>query len=461
MNENQSELNLICKNRDNSKIIPNIADPCVHCGFCLPTCPSYKILGTEMASPRGRMHLAQAIENNEIELDQTVTSHFDSCLGCFACVTACPSGVRYDQLIESIRPKLNSPNSRTPCQNLFRKALLSILPYPKRLRVLLQTIRFYSGSALQSFIRKRGITNYLGPQISAMESLLPKLKEDFFQDNFPTFNPAFGNKRGRVGLVLGCVQRCFDPDVNQATLLVLQANGFEVMIPKQQGCCGAVTHHQGDLKQTRILAKELVQSFSSELCEKSESTNNESIEAVIVAAAGCGHTMKAYKELLNKEDGFNCPVFDVNEFLDIKGLSQSFKEKLRPLTSQNKYREEKENSNIRITYHDACHMLHGQGISIEPRRLLREVPNSTLNDPSTAGLCCGSAGIYNLVQPQEASELGEIKVNDLIHTNPDIIASANIGCTLQLRKHLQGKIKVLHPIEILAKSAGIHYGPCS
>ncbi len=440
-----------------SKAISNIADPCVHCGFCLPTCPSYKVLGTEMDSPRGRIHTLQAIENEEVKLDKTITSHFDTCLGCFACVTACPSGVRYDELLESIRPRLNSPQLRTPCQNVFRKTLLEILPYPKRLRILLQTIRYYSGSNLQKFIRNKKLTNYLGPQISSMEELLPEIKEQSFKDNFQIFNPALGPKRGRVGLVLGCVQRCFDPGVNKATLSVLQENGFEVIIPPEQGCCGAVTHHQGYLEQTKILAKELIKSFAEELHNGSTSYY-QSIDAILVAASGCGHTMKAYKQLLHGQESFKCPVMDVHEFLNLKGLSKSFQQKLKPLKiKKDAIKEDIESiKDVRVAYHDACHMLHGQGISNQPRELLKKIPNLILKTPSLAGLCCGSAGIYNLVQPKEANELGVIKANDLISTNPNIIASANIGCTLQLRKQIKTNIEVLHPMELLAKSAGLY-----
>ena len=239
------------------------SDPCVHCGFCLPTCASYRVLGTEMDSPRGRIHTLKAIEAGELEMDATVASHFDSCLGCFACVTACPSGVRYDQLIEATRPKLNQPEFRSSWQTSFRQLLLLVLPYPNRLRSLFcnpsapMPAQDSSGSRAE-----QGCSRLLGPQLEAMEALLPPLSPEGFADRFPRVNPAHGEQRGRVGLVLGCVQRCFDPGVNEATVAVLQANGFEVVIPANQGCCGAVSHHQGQLQQTQELASALVQSFA-------------------------------------------------------------------------------------------------------------------------------------------------------------------------------------------------------
>ncbi|QBE67793.1 (Fe-S)-binding protein [Synechococcus sp. WH 8101] len=417
--------------------IADPTDPCIHCGFCLPTCASYRVLGTEMDSPRGRIHTLKAIEAGELSLDATVASHFDSCLGCFACVSACPSGVRYDQLIEATRPKLNTDELRSPWQQSFRQLLLAVLPYPKRLRALLTPLRAYAGGPLQTLARRAGLPRWLGPQLEAMEALLPPLAAEGFRDRFPLLNPARGERRGRVGLVLGCVQRCFDPDVNQATVAVLQANGFEVVIPADQGCCGAVSHHQGQLEQTRELASELVRSFST-------AAGVEGLDAVLVAASGCGHTMKAYGELLNEgQSGFPYPVLDVHEFLAARGLSDAFRRSLQPLP-------------IAVAYHDACHMIHGQGITAQPRQLLRAIPELELREATEVGVCCGSAGIYNLVQPAEAAELGQIKAQDLSGTGASVIASANIGCSLQLRRHLEvDGPEVLHPMQLLARSTGL------
>ena len=189
-------------------------DPCVHCGFCLPSCASYRVLGTEMDSPRGRIHALKAIEAGELQLDATVAKHFDSCLGCLACVTACPSGVRYDRLLEATRPKLNAPELRTPVERAFRKLLLALLPYPNRLRAVLTPLRAYTGTPLQSLARRSGLLRLLGPQLKAMEQLLPPLAPEAFRDAFPQVVPAQGERRARVGLVLGCVQRLFDPAVN-------------------------------------------------------------------------------------------------------------------------------------------------------------------------------------------------------------------------------------------------------
>ncbi len=444
-------------NEELAGIPSGVTDPCVHCGFCLPTCASYRVLGTEMDSPRGRIHALKAIERGELKMDSTTASHFDTCLGCFACVTACPSGVRYDQLIEATRPKLNNPELRSPCNNLLREMLMMVLPYPNRLRKLLQTIRTYSASPIQKLMRNSGIINLLGPQIAAMEALLPPLSQDCFEDKFKIINPAQGKLRARVGLVLGCVQRCFDPAVNQATISVLQANGFEVVIPSNQGCCGAVSHHQGRLEQTKSLAYELIKSFNT-IIGKGKAGGEEPLDAILIAASGCGHTMKEYQNLLEKESVFPCKIFDVHEFLSLKGLSDNFCKNLKPLIKNNGEIATKEKP-IAVAFHDACHMIHGQGISNEPRSLLRYIPYLKIYEATEAGVCCGSAGIYNIVQPNEAAELGQLKVTDLTKTNAEIIASANIGCTLQLRRHILNNLKVAHPMELLAYSAGLQKIP--
>ena len=410
------------------------ADPCVHCGFCLPTCASYRVLASEMDSPRGRIHALRAIEAGELELDASVASHFETCLGCFACVSACPSGVRYDQLIEHTRPKLIHAGHRSPWEVAFRRLLLQVLPYPSRLRALLQPLRIYAGTPVQALARRTGLTRLFGPQIEAMERLLPPLAADSYSDHLPQLNPATGERRGRVALLLGCVQRCFDPAVSRATVAVLQANGFEVVLPPDQGCCGAVSHHQGELELTRQLASDLVRSFNA---------IEGDVDAVLVAASGCGHTMKAYEELLMGEALFRSPVLDVHEFLAARGLSEPFRRRLQPL-------------GITVAFHDACHMIHGQGIQAQPRELLHNIPALQLREATEAGVCCGSAGIYNLVQPQEAAELGRIKADDLSSTGADLVASANIGCTLQLRQHLGARARVHHPMELLAASAGLH-----
>jgi glycolate oxidase iron-sulfur subunit len=432
------------------------ADPCVHCGFCLPTCASYRVLATEMDSPRGRIHTLKAIEAGSLELDATVASHFDSCLGCFACVSACPSGVRYDQLIEATRPKLNAPELRSPVQRAFRRLLFSLLPYPKRLRAVLTPLRAYAGTPLQALARRSGLTRLLGPQLEALDRLLPPLAPQAFRDALPVLVPAQGERRYRVGLVLGCVQRLFDPAVNAAAIEVLSANGIEVVIPPDQGCCGAVTHHQGELEQTCELASALIASFAAVIGE-GKPAGPEPLDAVLVAASGCGHTLKHYGAILPAAAGpaaFAAQVADIQEFLDRVGPSPAFQAALQPLPHADGSPASAERP-LRLAYHDACHMLHGQGLREQPRSLLRHIPHVRLLEATEAGVCCGSAGIYNLVQPEEAAELGRIKAADLAGTGAELAVSANIGCTLQIRRHMEDAarpIRVMHPVELLAAS---------
>jgi glycolate oxidase iron-sulfur subunit len=436
-------------------------DPCVHCGFCLPTCASYRVLGTEMDSPRGRIHTLKALAAGELEMDATVASHFDSCLGCFACVTACPSGVRYDTLIEATRPKLNAPELRSPAQNAFRRLLFALLPYPQRLRALLQPLRAYAGTPLQGLVRRSGLVpRLLGPQIAAMEQLLPPLPSATFRDDLPVVVPAEGERRYRVGLLLGCVQRLFDPEVSLAAIRVLTANGIEVVIPPDQGCCGAVTHHQGEEAHTRELARALMASFQG-VVGPGGAAGPEPLDAILVSASGCGHTLKAYGRLMAEggqgeanATAFAAQVADIQEFLERVGLSEAFQQRLGPLPHADGTVATAERP-LKLAYHDACHMLHGQGLAQQPRTLLRRIPHVQVLEASEAGVCCGSAGIYNLVQPEEADALGQLKAKDLAATGAELAVSANIGCTLQIRRHLRDTdrtMEVLHPVQLLERS---------
>jgi glycolate oxidase iron-sulfur subunit len=429
------------------------ADPCVHCGFCLPTCASYRVLATEMDSPRGRIHALKAIDAGELALDATVAKHFDTCLGCFACVTACPAGVRYDELIETMRPRLNAPELRSPGQRAFRRLLFTLLPYPGRLRALLAPLRAYAGTPLQVLARRSGLTRLFGPQIAAMETLLPPLPAQSFRDDWPVLVPAVGPRRRRVGLVLGCVQRVFEPGVNAAAVRVLAANGIEVVIPPDQGCCGAMTHHQGELEQTRELAAALMASFEA-VIGPGRPAGPEPLDALLVAASGCGHTLKAYDQILGTRHPVLGKVADLQEFLDEVGLSEGFQAGLRPLLHEDGTPASAERP-VQLAYHDACHQLHGQGLAAQPRRLLGRIPHVRIREATEAGVCCGSAGIYNLVQPEEAAELGRIKAADLSGTGAQLAVSANIGCTLQIRQAMGAQprpLPVVHPIELLDRS---------
>ncbi len=411
-----------------------LIDSCVHCGFCLATCPSYRVIGKEMDSPRGRIYLMDAINKNQAELNVATSQHFDSCLGCLACVSTCPSGVEYGRLIAATRSQVERNQPRSLADRLLRKLIFSLFPYPQRLRFLLAPLYLYQQSGLQNFVRATNFLKKFAPRLGAMESILPKITLDSFQDNLPQIIPAQGKKRYRVGMILGCVQRLFFSPVNAATVRVLTANGCEVVIPPKQGCCAALPAHQGQEGQAQTLARQMIDSFA-----------DEELDAVIINAAGCGHTLKEYDHILaedlqyeQKAEEFVAKVKDVQEFLAEVGLIA----KLHPLTD----------GELDLVYQDACHLLHGQKISLQPRQLLRQIPGVKLKEPLDAALCCGSAGVYNLLQPEVADELGEQKVANLVNTGAELIASANPGCSLQIKKHLdlQGKnIELRHPMELL------------
>jgi glycolate oxidase iron-sulfur subunit len=413
---------------------PKLIDACVHCGFCLSTCPSYRVIGKETDSPRGRIYLMDAINAEEATLSPATVPHFDTCLGCLACVTTCPSGVQYDQLIAATRPQIERHYQRSLPERLLRQLIFATFPYPNRMRRLLRPLALYQKTGLQRLIRTLKILPQLAPSLAAMESMLPEISAKAFSDPFPTVVPAQGQTRYRVGLILGCVQRLFNPEVNEATVRVLTANGCEVVIPRSQSCCGALSHHQGQEEQAKTLARQMIDVFA-----------DTEIDAVLINASGCGHTLKEYGHILQDDPfyaevakAFTTQVKDVQEFLATVGLTTP----LSPL----------QDTPLKLVYQDACHMLHGQKISLQPRQLLRQIPGVQLREPIDAALCCGSAGIYNILQPAVAEELGRQKVTNLLNTGAEAIASANIGCFVQIQKHLalQGvECPVLHPMQLL------------
>ncbi len=374
------------------------------------------------------------VNEGQIPLSDATVQHFDSCLGCLACVTTCPSGVRYDKLIESTRQQVERNHPRSLPEKLLRQLIFSTFPYPNRMRWLLRPLGIYQKSGLQKWVRSLGFLKQISPQLGAMEAMLPTIPPQAFHDTLPELFPAQDKQRYRVGLILGCVQRLFNPAVNDATVRVLTANGCEVVIPRLQGCCAALTHHQGQEEQTKTLARQMIDTFAAA-----------NVDYVLINASGCGHTLKEYGSILRddpqyreKAETFAAKVKDVQEFLADVGLTA----KLSPLQDEP----------LTLVYQDACHMLHGQKISVQPRLLLLQIPGVRLREPVDAALCCGSAGVYNILQPDVAEELGRQKVENLTNTGASVIASANIGCFVQISRHLklQGKhVPVLHPMQLL------------
>ena len=318
-----------------------------------------------------------------------------------------------------------------------RQLIFSLFPYPDRIRLLLTPLLLYQKLGISKLVQASGLLARVSPNLAAMERLLPSVTPSCFSDNLPERIPAVGTQRYRVGMILGCVQRVFFAGVNEATARVLSANGCELVVPRSQGCCSALPEHQGETNQAQALARQMIDSF--------EGTE---VDYVIINAAGCGHTLKEYGHILaddpayaDKAKAFAAKVRDVQEFLAEVGLTSQ----LHPLQDEP----------LVTVYQDACHLLHGQKISQQPRALLTQIPGLSLREPLDAALCCGSAGIYNMLQPEIAEELGEMKVKNLMNTGATLIASANPGCSLQIQQTLekQGKTVMLkHPMQLLDMS---------
>jgi glycolate oxidase iron-sulfur subunit len=405
---------------------------CVHCGFCLPTCPTYTLWGEEMDSPRGRIYLMKLGAEGKANLTDSFVRHFDRCLGCMACVTSCPSGVEYDRLIEATRAQLQRRYRRSAGDALHRGLIFSLFPYPGRLRAALLPAWAYQASGLRALVRYTRLLRLLPRQLRAMEALLPALSlRELAARQPPAHVPAQGATRRRVGLLTGCVQRVLFSGVNAATVRVLAAEGCEVVVPREQGCCGALMVHAGLEERARAFARRLVDVFE-----------RAGVDTIVVNAAGCGSSMKEYGHLLRDDPryaerarAFAARCKDVSEVLA----------ELEP-------RAVRHSLPLRVAYHDACHLQHAQGVRAQPRRMLGTIPGLELVEIPDAALCCGSAGIYNLVQPEAAEELGDRKVTHCLSTRPDLVVSANPGCLMQLAAGLERagrRVPVLHMIELL------------
>jgi glycolate oxidase iron-sulfur subunit len=411
----------------------DLINACVHCGFCLATCPTYALWGEEMDSPRGRIYLMKLGLEGEVRLDPTFVNHMDNCLGCMACMTACPSGVQYDKLIEATRAQIERNFPRPAPEGLLRRMIFDVFPRPDRLRLLLAPLALYQRSGLQSLVRRSGLLQLLPASVRAMENLAPSVPRKT-NGALSERVAAEGEQRLRVGLLLGCVQSVFFPEVNAATVRVLAAEGCEVVIPGDQCCCGALMIHAGEEKAALDYARRTIEAF-----ERAQ------VDAVVSNAAGCGSNLKDYGYLLRDDPkyserakAFSAKCRDISEVL--AGLD--------PRAPRHPLR-------LKVAYHDACHLQHAQGVRAQPRAVLGRIPGLQILETAEAALCCGSAGIYNLVRPGPAKELGDRKVRNVLATAPDIVASGNPGCLLQLRSGLRlagSQVPVVHLVEVVDAS---------
>jgi glycolate oxidase iron-sulfur subunit len=465
---------------DPSGELRGLASDCVHCGFCLPACPTYQLWGEEMDSPRGRIHLITQILDGTAGTAAAAT-HLDRCLGCMACVTACPSGVRYDRLIEAARgwaveqpawpasgagspgpggPRPSAEEHPLPARSLrdraVRAAIFRVFPYPGRLRAAIAPLRAAQRTGIDRLINRSGLADQLAPEIATALRLAPaaapipggprlrgaaqrganRPRQTVSRPRrmLPDRVPARGTRRAVVGMLTGCVQRVFFPQVNAATANVLAAEGCDVIIPAAQGCCGALSLHGGRRAEAARFARQAIETFE-----------RAGVDAVVVNVAGCGSAMKEYRDLLADDAGWSdraaalaSKVRDFSEFLV----------ELGPVAVRHPL-------DVTTAYHAACHLAHAQRITAQPRDLLAAIPGLRLTDIADGGTCCGSAGIYNLVQPEPARELGQRKAAAVAATGADLLVSANPGCAMQIASALAARgtqMPMAHIAEVLDTS---------
>ncbi|HEY6498798.1 MAG TPA: heterodisulfide reductase-related iron-sulfur binding cluster [Streptosporangiaceae bacterium] len=478
----------------------DLAGDCVHCGFCLPACPTYSLWGEEMDSPRGRIHLVTQVLDGE-ELTPAAAEHFDRCLGCMACMPACPSGVQYNRLIEAARAWTDDPEHAPPVQpgsdlhevagadgvdkadgagetdgtgeagevtvtspstpasgvtqaphvpvgggrhrpwrdRAARAAIFAVFPYRERLRLLTGPLRGLQRTGLDRLVARTGLPSRLSPVLGAAMNLAPRPGPPVPRGRLPERVAARGERRAVVGMLTGCVQSVFFGHVNVATARVLAAEGCDVVIPRQQECCGALSLHSGRVGEGAGFARAIIETFEQA-----------GVEAIVVNSAGCGSAMKEYAELLaddpawaDRAKALSAKVRDFSEFLvELFDRSGGPAAPRHPVPA-------------RATYHDACHLGHAQGITAAPRQLLAGVPGLEVREIPEAGMCCGSAGVYNLLQPEAAGELGQRKAQSVLSTGAELLITANPGCSLQIASALEAQgetIAVAHTAEILDAS---------
>jgi glycolate oxidase iron-sulfur subunit len=410
---------------------------CVHCGLCLAYCPTFSELGTEMDSPRGRIFLIKSLAEGRIALTASVAGHLSLCLDCRACETVCPSGVPYGRLIEAAKAEIERERPGSAARRLFRWLNFGVLlGHPAMLRAAAAGLRLYQASGLQALARRLGLVRLLPGTLPVWEALLPPMPSARGRAPLPSFVPAEGARRARVAMLTGCVQSVVFADDNRATARVLAKNGVEVVVPEGQGCCGALNAHGGDHRGALDLARRTIETF-----ERAR------VDAVIVNTSGCGAHMKAYGMLLADDPAwaerarrFAASVRDVSEFL----AQAPLRGPLAPVR-------------MRVTYHDPCHVVHGQKIRREPRELLAQIPGLEITELTESDWCCGSAGIYNLTQPEMATRLLHRKVTHILATGAEAVVTANPGCILQIRQGLEAhgaRIPVMHIVEILDRAYG-------
>lgn len=415
----------------------SVLQQCMHCGMCLPTCPTYDATGRERNSPRGRIALMRAIADGDLDISRTFADEMSYCLGCLACQTACPAGVNYATLFETARSDIQRANVDPSLERRFwRRVTLDFLfMRPAALRAAGRLLRFHQRSGLESLSRRLGLTRLLPSNLRRLEPQAPAIAPRFSSELIAAIERPAGPARARVALLTGCVQDLVFPDINRDTADVLLANGCEVHTPRNQPCCGSLHAHNGELEMARTLARRMIDLIPPD-----------GYDAIISNAGGCGSHLRHYAPLLADDPAYSAraetwdrKLRDVQEWLMDFGCQP-------PATAPF-------DAPVTLTYHESCHLVHGQKISRQPRALLRLLPGITLTELPESSWCCGSAGIYALTQPDQAEKLLKRKVGHIAATGARIVATSNPGCHLQIARGLKDastRVQVMHPVSLLA-----------
>jgi len=399
---------------------------CVHCGLCLPSCPTYRVLGSEMDSPRGRIYLMRAFDEGRAKTTDSFQQHMFRCLDCRACETACPSGVHFGHMMEEMRGKIVDER---PAHWIARLVLKHVFPYPWRFQFASRMLQLYRVTGVQNFVRSTGVLKRIAPEIAAAEALMPEVE---VERGVPldSYYRAEGRKQGTVAFFSGCVMNSMMGNINRASVRLLTAAGYDVVVPGDQICCGALANHAGLRETAKQMARTNISAFPVE-----------KLDAIIINAAGCGAMLKEYPVLIEGAGEFSSKVQDISQFLV---STRIFDRLTKPVGK-------------RVGYDDPCHLIHGQGVKNEPRKLLKSIPGINFIEIEGADQCCGSAGIYNITQNELSMQILDRKMEKIQKAQVEILATGNPGCMFQLRygaTKLGLKLDVVHPVELLVRSLG-------